>query len=49
MQGVLEIEFSGPHLNDPRITVIVPQKLSVDKEPRIRREIHGIAGATIVG
>jgi hypothetical protein len=48
-QGVLEFQFSGPHFNDPRDTVIVQQKLSVDKEPAIRREIYGIGGATIVG
>ena len=47
--GVSGLQFSGPQLNDPRVTVIVQQKLSVDKEPSIRREIHGIGGATIVG
>jgi hypothetical protein len=47
--GVSGMQFSGPHLNDPRVTVIIHQKLSVAKEPRIRRELHDIAGATIVG
>jgi hypothetical protein len=48
-QGVSGIQFIGPHRNDPRITVIVPQQLSVAKEPTIRREIQCIAGTTIVG
>ena len=48
-EGVSGIQLIGPHVDDPRITVIVPQKLSVSTEPTIRREIHGIAGTTIVG
>ena len=48
-QGVLAIKFSGPHLNDPRVTVLIQQHLSVATEPTIRREIHGLAGTTIVG
>jgi hypothetical protein len=48
-QGVSGIQFSGPHLNDPRVTVIVQQRLSVAKEPTIRREIQCIIGTTIVG
>jgi hypothetical protein len=48
-QGILAIHFSGPHLNDPRVTVMIQQHLSVATEPTIRREIHGIAGTTIVG
>ena len=48
-QGVSGIQLIGPHLDDPRITVLVNQNLSVEKEPAIRREIQGIAGTTIVG
>ena len=48
-QGVVEIQIIGPHLNDPRVTVMVQQHLSVSTEPTIRREIHGLAGTTIIG
>ncbi len=48
-QGVSVIDLIGPYLDDPRITVMVHQNLSVAQEPTIRREIQQIAGATIVG
>ena len=48
-QGVLEIQFIGPHLDDPRVTITIQQPLSVSTEPTIRREIHGIVGTTIIG
>jgi hypothetical protein len=49
MQGVVAIQLTGPHLDDPRVTVTVQQHLSVYTEPTIRREIHGLAGTMIVG
>jgi hypothetical protein len=48
-QGVSVIDLIGPHLDDPRITVMVNQHLSVAQEPTIRREIQQIVGTTIVG
>jgi hypothetical protein len=48
-QGVLAIQVIGPHRDDPRVTVMIQQHLSVATEPTIRREIHGLAGTTIVG
>ena len=48
-QGVSGIDLIGPHLDDPRITVLVNQHLSVEQEPTLRREIQQIAGTTIVG
>ena len=47
--GVTVIQLIGPHRDDPSITVMVHQNLSVAKEPTIRREIHGLAGTMIVG
>jgi len=47
--AVVAIQFTGPHLDDPRVTVTVQQHLSVYTEPTIRREIHGLAGTMIVG
>jgi hypothetical protein len=47
--GVTEIRFIGPHLDDPRVTILVPQHLSVATEPTIRREIHRLVGTTIIG
>ena len=46
---MVAIQFTGPHLDDPRVTVTVQQHLSVYTEPTIRREIHGLAGTMIVG
>jgi hypothetical protein len=43
------IQFIGPLRDDPSITVMVQQQLSVAKEPAIRREIQCIIGTTIVG
>jgi hypothetical protein len=47
--GVTVFHFIGPHLDDPRVTVIVQQQLSVKTEPTIRREIHSLAGTMIIG
>ena len=47
--GVTEIQLIGPHLDDPRVTILVQQHLSVATEPTIRRDIHRLAGAIIIG
>ena len=47
--GVTVIQLIGPHLDDPRVTILVQQHLSVATEPTIRREIHSLAGTTIIG
>jgi|tagenome__1003787_1003787.scaffolds.fasta_scaffold14222941_1 hypothetical protein len=47
--GVTVIQFIGPLRDDPSITVMVQQQLSVAKEPAIRREIQCIIGTAIVG
>ena len=47
--GVTEIQFIGPHFDDPRVTILVQQHLRVATEPTIRREIHRLAGTMIIG
>jgi hypothetical protein len=47
--GVTGITLVGPHLDDPRVTILVQQQLSIETEPTIRREIHSLAGTTIIG
>ena len=47
--GVTEIQFIGPHFDDPRVTILVPQHLSVATEPTIWRDIQRLAGTTIIG
>jgi hypothetical protein len=47
--GVTVIQLIGPHLDHPRVTVMIQQHLSVETEPTIRREIQQVVGTTIVG
>ena len=47
--GVTVIQLIGPHLDDPSVTILIQQHLSVATEPTIRREIHRLAGTTIIG
>ena len=49
MHGVLPVQLIEPHLDDPRITVMVNQPISVAQEPTLRRVIQQLAGTRIVG